>query len=391
MSKDEGTTLYFVKTYQGLEDILAEELISMGCADVNTEYRGVSFKGNKALLYEVLYTSRYAIRVLEHMFEFNVRSEQELYDGITEGFKWHELFDVEQTFAIDAIIRDSFATHSKYMALKAKDAIVDQFSNIYGKRPNINTEAPDYLIHLHIYRDSCKVYLDASGKSLHLRGYKKHLGKAPLSEVLAAAMVKLSGWDKETLFLDPMCGSGTLLIEAALLSMNWPSQYFRESMGCHTWNNFDSHVWEQMKSRVNANRESSPKADIIGYDRHPIAVRKCIDNVISSRLYGDIKVSIQDFFTLTAPDRPSLMMFNPPYDERIKIRDAQTFYEKIGNTLKQNWAGHTVWILAPDGPATKKIGLRPSAKIPLMNGPIPCQFLKFEMYEGSKKSHKVES
>lgn len=391
MSADNDNQLYFAKTYQGLEDILANELVEIGASEVKSEFRGVTFKGSHEVLYEALYTCRYAVRILQYVFEFEANSEEDLYDAIYNQFKWYELFDTEQTFAIDAIIRDSFATHSKYMALKTKDAIADQFNSKYDKRPNVNTEDPDYLIHLHIYRNTCKVYLDASGKSLHLRGYKKHLGLAPLSEVLAAAMIKLSGWDGRQSFIDPMCGSGTLLIEAAFLSMNWPSQYFRDKMGCHTWNDFNKQTWETIKNKVNDKRADTPVSTITGYDRHPVAVRKCIENIIGSRLYGDVNVSIQDFFTLKAPEAPSVIMFNPPYDERIKIRDAQTFYEKIGNTLKREWTGHTAWILAPDGPATKRIGLRPSVKIPLMNGPIPCQFLKFDLYEGSKKEHRNHS
>lgn len=376
---------FFAKTYKGLEEILAQELIDMGAQNVKVEFRGVEFEGDQTLLYEANYSSRYALRFLSYLFEFEVNSEDELYQGIRDHFKWYELFGLEQTFAIDAIIRDSFASHSKYIALKTKDAIADQFVDVMGKRPDVDTEDPNYRIHLHIYRKSCKVYLDSSGASLHLRGYRKHLGLAPLSEVLAAALVKLSGWDHQTTLIDPMCGSGTILMEAAMQSLNWPAQFFRESFGCMKWNDFDGALWEAMRVKVNEKRTDALETPLYGYDKDPVSVRKCMQNLIAARLYGDVKVDQGDFFRLEKPEGKCMIITNPPYDARVKLPDVMRFYGQIGTTLKHKWPGTTAWILAADTPAIREIGLRPSKKIHMFNGPIPCQFLRFEMYDGSKK------
>lgn len=377
---------YFAKTYKGLEHILAQELTDMGAQSVRADFRGVEFEGDQELLYEANYSSRYALRFLQFLFEFEANNEEELYQGFREQFMWHELFDISQTFAIDAIIRDSFATHSKFIALKSKDAIADQFVAVKGKRPDVDTEDPTYRIHLHVHRSSCKVYLDASGSSLHLRGYRKHLGLAPLSEVLAAALVKLSGWNQDTTLIDPMCGSGTILIEAAMQALDWPAQFFRPSFGCQNWNDFDGALWENMRAKVNARRKDVLEKPLLGFDRDHVSVRKCVQNLIAARIYGDVKVDAQDFFRLEKPEGPCMIITNPPYDERVRLPDVKRFYSNLGTTLKHKWPGTTAWILAADSPALKEVGLRPSAKIHLMNGPIPCQFLRFDLYDGTKKN-----
>jgi putative N6-adenine-specific DNA methylase len=381
---------FFAKCYQGLEDALHDELLSLGATDLVVVPRGIQFSGDLKLLYTVNYCSRLALRFLKKIVDFRAKNEQEIYDATYDLVRWHELFTDENTFAIDVVMHSSHFKHSKFLAYKTKDAIVDQFKLSGRKRPSVETENPDYQIHLHIYEDVCSLYLDASGESLHMRGYRKHLGLAPLSEVLAAGMLAVSDWTPEKPLIDPMCGSGTILLEAAMLSMKVPAQYFRKSFGFMNWLDFEPILWEEVRSHYSDMKLEAPVASIRGYDRDIITMRKCRENLIAARLYGDIQIEQKNFHDLVAPEEPTVLMFNPPYNERITLRDANLFYEKIGSTLKHKWQGHEAWIIAADTPATKSIGLKPSRKIPLMNGPIVCKFLKYEMYAGSKKIQDIE-
>jgi putative N6-adenine-specific DNA methylase len=379
----------FAKTYKGLESILAIELVELGAQDVKTEYRGVQFSGDEKVLYRSLYECRFALKILKLEHTFEASNEHQLYDGVYQ-YPWRELFDLEKTFAVDAVLSNTFSSHSKYVSLKTKDAIADHFNDYYKKRPNVDPKEPDYQIHIHLINNKASIYLDASGASLHQRGYRKHLGLAPLSEVLAAAMVELSGWDMKSPLIDPMCGSGTILIEAALKALNYPAQFFRKDFGCQKWKDFDPKLWEQVRTEANEKRLDSINFPIEGFDRDSIAVRKCLDNLIAARVYGDVRVAHGDFLKLAKPHDQGMIITNPPYDERVKVLDSKWFYQKMGSVLKHDWSGYTAWLLVPEGPLSKEIGLRPSAKIPLMNGPIPCSFQRFDLYQGSKKKPNVD-
>ena len=374
----------FAKTYKGLESILADELVRLGAEDVKPEFRGVQFSGDERVLYRSLYECRFALKILKFEYAFEASNEHQLYDGIYQ-YPWRELFDLEKTFAIDAVLSNTFSSHSKYISLKTKDAIADHFNDYYKKRPNVDPKDPDYQIHVHLINNKVSIYLDASGTSLHQRGYRKHLGLAPLSEVLAAAMIELSGWDMKAPLIDPMCGSGTLLMEAALKALNYPAQFFRKEFACQKWRDFNPKTWEQVRTEANEKRLDKVASPIEGYDRDSIAVRKCLDNLIAARVYGDVRVAHGDFLKLAKPYDNGMIITNPPYDERVKVLDSKWFYQKMGSVLKHDWAGYTAWILIPEGPLSKEVGLRSTAKIPLMNGPIPCSFQRFDLYQGSKK------
>lgn len=391
MTKPKGleTRRYFAKTYQGLEAVLAAELGEMGIIGAVAGFRGVSFACDRRTMYRVNYCSRLSLRILEELASFEAGSEQELYDQVRERVDWGDVLSTEHTFAVDAVVHSPLFKHSKYLALKTKDAIADQFRERTGKRPSVDTEEPDYRIHLHVQDRTATVYLDTSGSSLHLRGYKKHGGLAPLSEVLAAGLVALSGWTPDRPLIDPMCGSGTIIIEAAFKALRWPAQYFRKGFGFMHWKDFDSMLWEEVRNEAHDLRLNSLPAPILGYDHDAITLRKCMENLISSRLYGEVDVQVASFERLEpAVAGDALLITNPPYDERMPLANAYDFYGMLGSRLKHLWQGKEAWILAADTPALHAVGLRPSQKFRLFNGPIPCRFVQYEMFAGSRKDYR---
>lgn len=370
---------FFVKTYKGLENVLAKELIDMGASEVRPDFRGVHFQGDKAMMYKVNYKCRTALRVLKKIGDLTIPDEKELYDQV-KAIEWTEIFALDQTFCVDVVGVTDTLKNSQFTALKIKDAIVDQFREKYDKRPNVFTEQPNYRIHLHIFKNQGSIYLDSSDSSLHLRGYRKHLGKAPLSEVLAAGMIALSGWDKESTLIDPMCGSGTLLLEAAMAAMDWPAQFFRKDFGFFRWNDYDGALWEEVRQESSSTKLMELKNPIYGYDSDMVMARKAKENVISAHCYGDIRIEQKDFFDLEGHGEKGMLLFNPPYDDRVKVYHAADFYKKISDFLKHKWKGYTAWVLLPDTYEAKSFSLRPSAKYPLMNGPTPCTFTRFDLF-----------
>jgi len=369
----------YAKTFKGLERPLAEELIALGAKEVKEDFRGVYFKGDDAFIYKANYSCRMALRILKKIHEFRVEDEQQLYEELKK-FDWTDLFQVKQTFCIDAVTSASNLSHTQFVALKSKDAIVDQFRDKFNQRPNIDTYNPTYRIHIHIHRNMCTVSLDSSGTSLHIRSYKKHAGLAPLSEVMAAGMIKLASWHGDQDLIDPMCGSGTILLEAAMAAMNFPAQFFRRQFAFMNWNDFDQDLWESIRRAAIDQKKEEIPISLSGFDIDPIVVRKCKENIISARMYGDIQVETGDFFKLEPPAKPFTIITNPPYNERLRLEDSTAFYKAIGDRLKNYWKGSTVWLLLPDMPEARSIGLKSSARIPVMNGPIPCQFMCYKVF-----------
>ena len=370
------------KTMFGLEEILAEELRKLGAQNVKPMNRAVSFKGDKGFMYKANLNLRTALRVLKPIAHFQAHDEKELYKELCK-IDWTEIFDLEATFATHATTHSEVFTHSKYASLVMKDAIADTFRKKFDKRPDVDPEMPDVSINLHIAKHTCTVSLDSSGESLHKRGYKSDAVIAPMNEVLAAGLILLSDWNRIANFHDPMCGSGTLLIEAALIAHNIPANIFRDKFGFEGWKDFDEELWEMIKE-VSLEKETHYYGEITGSDNFQKAVRISRENIDNALLYDNIKVTKADFFE-TEVEPGTFVMFNPPYGERIDL-GVNDFYEKVGTTLKHKYEGCGIWIISSDIENMKFIGLRPSRKIKVMNGKLDCSFRKFEVYEGSKKT-----
>ena len=370
------------KTFQGLEEVLAKELADIGAEEITPITRGVQFSGDKKLLYMVNYNCRTALRVLMPVSSFQAIDESTLYDGVRQ-IPWEKYLHHSGSFAIDSVVSYSKFNHSGFVTLKAKDSIVDRFRDKFGKRPDVEVKNPDLRINVHIFRDQCTVSLDSSGTSLHLRGYRQAFSEAPLNEVLAAGLIRLSGWDGNTSLFDPMCGSGTILTEAALIAGKVPAGYYREKFAFEGWRDFDQDLWYQVKRECEENIRE-PDVEFRGIDLDEEAVKASLNNIETGGLEKFVHVEKGDFFETEAPFRKGFIITNPPYGERIKVANLTKLYQDFGNVLKQKYAGYTAWVLTYDEESAKFIGLRPSRRIKVMNGPLECRFLKFELYEGKK-------
>jgi putative N6-adenine-specific DNA methylase len=361
---------------------LGKELKGLGAEEVTPITRGVQFSGDKKMLYKANYMCRTALRVLMPVSSFLAKNETMLYDGIRQ-VPWEKYLHHSGTFAIDSVVSYSGFNHSGFVTLKSKDAMADRFRDKFGKRPNIDTGNPDLRVNVHIFRDQCTVSLDSSGASLHLRGYRHAFSEAPLNEVLAAGLVHLSGWDVKTPVWDPMCGSGTILTEAALIAGKVPAGYYREKFAFESWRDFDRDLWYKVKRECEEEIEE-PGLMFRGIDIDRQAVGASLKNIEEAGLEKVVKVEEGDFFSADCPVRKGMLITNPPYGERIKVDDLKQFYKDFGDRLKQHYAGFTAWVLTYDEDSSKFIGLRPSRRIKVLNGPLECRFLKFDLYEGKK-------
>ena len=377
------------KTLFGFEELLAKELTQLGAQSVKIGVRHVSFVGDKGFMYKANMGIRTAIKILKPISTFKVINETELYNKIN-ALPWENYLKSDGTLAVGATLNGDTFTHSQYVALKTKDAIVDRFRDQTGERPNVDLRFPDLKIDIHIDRHFCTVSLDSSGESLHKRGYKIATNIAPINEVLAAGLVMLSGWDGQSDFMDPMCGSGTVLVEAAMIACNIPPNLMRNEFGFERWEDWDVDLFEKIEeSLLSKTRDFHHK--IMGFDKSPSAVEKAIQNVENSKLDDFIYIKHEDFFkTQKGGDAHLHMVFNPPYGERLDI-DMESFYGSIGSTLKHKYPGTNAWMISSNMEALKHIGLRPSRKIKLFNAKLEAKFVKYEMYEGTKKTHKLES
>ena len=377
------------KTLFGFEELLAKELTQLGAQSVKIGVRHVSFVGDKGFMYKANMGIRTAIKILKPISTFKVINETELYNKIN-ALPWENYLKSDGTLAVGATLNGDTFTHSQYVALKTKDAIVDRFRDQTGERPNVDLRFPDLKIDIHIDRHFCTVSLDSSGESLHKRGYKIATNIAPINEVLAAGLVMLSGWDGQSDFMDPMCGSGTVLVEAAMIACNIPPNLMRNEFGFERWEDWDVDLFEKIEeSLLSKTRDFHHK--IIGFDKSPSAVEKAIQNVENSKLDDFIYIKHEDFFkTQKGGDAHLHMVFNPPYGERLDI-DMESFYGSIGSTLKHKYPGTNAWMISSNMEALKHIGLRPSRKIKLFNAKLEAKFVKYEMYQGTKKTHKLAS
>ena len=375
------------KTMYGLEEILADELKNLGAQNIKIQNRAVSFKGDTGFMYKANLNLRTCLRILKPIQTFQAHNEKELYKNILK-IDWEKYLTTESTFATHATTNSEVFNHSKYASLLVKDGIADYFRNKYDKRPNVDPKNPDLTINLHINKHTCTVSLDSSGESLHKRGYKLDTIIAPMNEVLASGLILLSGWNKQDNFHDPMCGSGTLLIEAAMIAYNIPANIFRNKFGFESWKDFDSELFEKIKD-VSLNKEVDFKGTITGGDNFQKAIRISRKNIENALMFENIKVKNEDFFETSIKEN-SFVIFNPPYGERIEL-GINEFYEKVGDSLKNNYKNCTVWIISSDLENMKMIGLKPTKKINLMNANLKCSFREFKIYVGSKKSKYKEN
>jgi len=374
-------------TMFGLEEVLAKELLNLGAKDIKEGVRNVSFRGDMGFLYKVNIALRTAIRILKPIKTCKVYDEEDLYEAI-QKIKWEKYLDVDGTFSIGAVVNSkNFTTNSHYITLKSKDAIADYYRHKYSKRPNVDVKYPDIKIHVHIQKDWLTVSLDSSGDSLHKRGYRSATNIAPINEVLAAGLVLLSGYTGDENFIDPMCGSGTILIEAAMIANRIPANINRKHFGFENWKDYDEELYFVIQDSL-LKKISSSHFKIMGFDKAPSAVEKAKQNVINANLDEFVGVHHVNFFNSKKEVfGKTTILFNPPYGERLNI-DVEEFYKKIGDTLKHGYPDSKVWFITSDMQALKHVGLRTSKRIPLKNADLDCRFVRYDMYEGSRKVKK---
>lgn len=371
------------RTFHGLEDVLIQELTALGATHMESHKRAVSFDFDKKLMYKANLHARTALRILQPIHQKTVHNPRQLYQRIQE-INWSDYLNLQDTFAIDTTVYSPYFKHSKYVALKAKDAIVDQFRAQLGKRPSIDVLNPSLRIHLYINNNQLTISLDSSGDSLHKRGYRTTPHAAPLNEVLAAGLIALSGWDKQSPFLDPMCGSGTIVIEAALMALHTPANWYRKQFGFQHWKDFDQTLWQEVRNEA-AEQFQEIDFPIIGADVDGRSVDIARENVKRAKLKYDVSIKQVAFEQHLPPMEAGTIMMNPPYGERLHKEDVQAFYKQIGDQLKQHYAGYEAWILSSNKAALKHVGLRPSQKMTLYNGALECKFQRYSLYKGSKK------
>jgi len=372
------------KTFFGFEEILAKELQNLGAQNVEQGVRMVSFKGDKGFMYKANLSLRTALKILKPIYFFKANNEQALYKGIS-SMNWSKLLNANQTFVIDTTVHSEFFNHSEFVSQKCKDAIVDQFRERTGQRPSIDKVHPDLRINIHIDKDQVSVALDTSGNALNQRGYRTATNIAPINEVLAAGILLLSGWDGQTDFLDPMCGSGTFLAEAAMIACNIPANINRKEFAFEKWNDWDNDLFDSISDSL-LKRVREFHYTIKGFDKAPSAVQKAKDNIKNANLDEYISIEEKNFFDTEKTAEGKLhIVFNPPYDERLDIH-MEEFYKNIGDTLKKNYPGTNAWMITANLEALKYVGLKPSRKIKLFNAGLEARLVKYEMYEGSKRT-----
>lgn len=372
------------KTLFGLEEVLANELKAIGAESIVMHNRAVSFVGNLEIMYKANYLSRTALRILKPIMQFEASNAKAVYKSI-KRYPWKNIFSLKETFAIDIVISSEFFKQTQFIALKAKDAIVDSFRDEFGERPNVDLDNPNIRINIHIFSNKVTVSLDSSGESLHKRGYRTSLTSAPLNEALAAGMILLSEWDKNSDFVDGMCGSGTIPIEATLIALNIPPGYLRERYGFMNWKDFDSELWQSIKNGVVSKTELN--FNIIASDKSADAIAASARNIKSAKLLKYIKLEQKYFDEQKSNSGSGVVVINPPYGERLNEENLNQFYTEIGNTLKTNFVGFDAWILSASNSSMKKIGLKTSKRLTLFNGALECKYYKYELYQGSKKKH----
>ncbi len=377
------------KTMAELEDVLAEELIALGANDVEIGTRMVSFSGDKKLMYEANLHCRTALRILKPIYQFKANHADDVYEMLKK-VDWEQYMSLDNTFAIDAVVFSHIFRHSKFVAYRVKDAIADWFMEKYGKRPSVSVRNPDIIFNMHISHNNCTLSLDSSGESLHKRGYRVAQTEAPLNEVLAAGMILKSGWKGERPFIDPMCGSGTLLIEAAMIALGIPSGIHRTHFAFEKWKDFDEELFREIYNDESRERDFSQP--IIGTDISPKAIAIAERNIKSAGLSRYIKLEVKAIQQYEeAPTEGGVLMLNPPYGERMKVEELSSLYSAIGERLKHVFPGFTAYILSYRKECFDNIGLKHSKRFFLYNGALECEMREYEIFDGKRKEQPRKS
>ena len=376
------------KTFFGFEEILAKELLQLGAQQIKPGNRMVSFVGDLGFLYKANLCLRTALKILKPIHTARVQDEDDLYQ-LFYDFPWEDFLDVDSKFVIDSVVHGTLFTHSQFASQKAKDGLVDQFRDRYNERPSVDLNRPDLRINLHIQEDFCTVSLDSSGASLHHRGYRTATNIAPLNEVLAAGLIQLSGWKGNTDFLDPMCGSGTIVIEAAMFASNIPANINRKQFAFEKWTDWDADLFEKIQESQ-LKRIKNPGIQIKGSDKAPSAIEKATINVENTNLSEFITLEKKDFFQIDKETSgPLHLLTNPPYGERLD-GDMNALYQGIGDAFKQSFPNTQAWLISSNMEALKCVGLRPSRKIKLFNGKLESRLMFYPIYEGTKRVHRLQ-
>lgn len=369
------------KTFAGLENVLADEIRALGGESVSVERRAVSFVGDQEMMYKANFHLRTALKILKPIAEFEVTKRDELYDH-AKNIPWTKYLALGKSFAIDSTVQSEMFVNSMYASLKVKDAIADHFREATGKRPSVNAEDPDIRINVYLMGNHCILSLDSSGESLHKRGYRIGQGEAPINEVLAAGMILLTGWHGEKDFLDPMCGSGTLVIEAAMIAKGLPPGMYRKSFGFEQWPDFNEELFDEI---YNGDYEKEFNGKIIGSDISAMDIAIARANVKNASLTKVIELQVQDFIKMEPPFENGIIITNPPYGERMKPQSISELYSSVGNTLKNRFVGFEAWMISSSEDGLKSVGLKPAKKIDLFNGALACSYRCFELFKGTHK------
>ena len=375
------------KTFQGLEDVLCEELINLGARNVETGLRMVSFEGDLEIMYKANLCCRTALRILKPIFKLSASDPDELYDAVRD-IEWEEYLTPDSTFAIDSTVNSSEFRNSRYVTYRVKDGIVDHFNDRYGRRPSIRLKGADVLLNVHIFEDRVTISLDSSGEPLSRRGYRADQTEAPLNEALAAGIILKTGWRGDTLLVDPMCGSGTFLIEAALIAANINPGIYRDSFAFEKWPDFDRELFEAIYNDDSA--EKTPSHRILGGDIDPEAVAIARRNIDNARLGDYISIECKDFREWTENEEEGMIIMNPPYGERLRPDDIEDLYRAIGTTLKRSFSGWHAWILGYRDEHFEAIRLKPTVKIPVLNGALECSLREYVMFDGKYDAFRAE-
>jgi putative N6-adenine-specific DNA methylase len=369
------------KTFLGLEEVLAKELIDLGANDVEIQRRAVSFSGNKALMYKANLHCRTASRILKPIVTFSASTADDVYEQVKK-MNWDDYLCPESTFAIDSTVYSEQFRHSKFVTYRVKDAIVDYFTEKHGKRPSVSVSNPQLMINIHISHNQCTLSFDSSGESLHKRAYRVAQTEAPINEALGAGMLLLAGWNGQTNFLDPMCGSGTLLIEAGLIALNIPPGIYRKEFAFEQWNDFDEELFDEIYN--DDSHERAFNFRIFGSDISPRAIKTAEENIKAAGLSKFIDLKITPLQKLEPPVEQCLIVTNPPYGERITSNDIFSLYADLGSMLKHKFSGNTAWVISSHEECLKKIGLKTAKKIKLLNGSLECLYCCYELFQGKR-------
>ncbi|MCE3259820.1 MAG: class SAM-dependent methyltransferase [Bacteroidetes bacterium] len=376
-----------VTTFFGLEEILAKELQQLGGRDVNVFKRGASVTGDLGFLYKANLCLHTALKVLIPITKFEANSEQELYDAI-KAIEWEKFIELTDSIMIESVLNSEIFDHSLFVSQKVKDGIVDRFREKTGRRPDVDLIRPAFKLYVHIYKNEVTLNLDSSGDPLYKRGYRSDINEAPMKEVLAAGLVKLSGWEPHLLLIDGMCGAGTIAIEAALWANNIPPGYYRNDFIFMKWRNFDESLYNMIYDS-SLNKIKEHKVEIIANEIDERTIKKAITNVKNAKVDDVVKCNHQSFFDLMPERKGGVVILNPPYNERMPLEETEKLYKEIGDKLKKDFKNFAAWIITSSPEGVKSIGLRPSRKIQVYNGSLDCRYLKYELYEGTKKLHKI--